>query len=392
MSFINLKPSEDISNNLLSLGGTAEVGSQELALLKVGIDSGVNLGCGLLLVKELEHERRAADSSYRVGNALALNIGSAAVAGLAHGKGLAHVSRGDEAERTDEGGGAVGKNVAVKVGRDDDVVGLGLAEELVNHRVDNLFLHLDALKLGVREGLLGRDAEETVGLGQDVGLVSHGHERALVDARVAGRADLLPAQSNLAGDGGDVAAGALRDALDGLGDLAVGGVVGLFLLDVEVLGVLADNDHVDWLGGGGDRLDGADVGVEGEALAQGDDGGGVALDGRGGGGNGAEETAVAALESLDRLLGEGDAGLLKGFPAGLEVDEVELQTEGGGESLEYAAAGGDDLLADAITGNEAYMVGGCLPLGARIMFWSGLSSGPAYRLSELSWSPLLGFN
>jgi hypothetical protein len=57
----------------------------------------------------------------------------------------------------------------------------------------------------------------------------------------------------------------LRDALDGFGDFAVGAIVGLLLFDVEVLGVLADDDEVDGVregGGGNDGLDGSDVCVE----------------------------------------------------------------------------------------------------------------------------------
>jgi hypothetical protein len=76
---------------------------------------------------------------------------------------------------------------------------------------------------------------------------------------------LLEAGGDLAGHVGDAVAGALGDALDGLCDLAVGAVVGLFFLDVQVLGVLAHDDEVDWVwegGGRGDGLDGADVGVE----------------------------------------------------------------------------------------------------------------------------------
>ena len=72
----------------------------------------------------------------------------------------------------------------------------------------------------------------------------------------------------------------LGDALDGLGDLAVGAVEGLLLLNVQVLGVLADDDQVDGVAfaaaDGG--LDGAHVGVQVELLAESDDGGRVAGD------------------------------------------------------------------------------------------------------------------
>ena len=148
-----------------------------------------------------------------------------------------------------------------------------------------------------------------------------------MNARRASLADLLPPEGDLAGHGGDAATRALRNALDGLGDLAlaVGGVVCLLLLDVQVLGVLADDNHVDRLGGGQDGLHGPDVGVQVQLLPQRDDGRAVALDGGGGGADGAEQGSVAlVLEHLDRLVREGRARLLEGLEAGLEVDELEL--------------------------------------------------------------------
>lgn len=363
----HLQPPQDILDDLGRLGRAAQVRAQQLALGQVGVDGGVDFGGGGLLVEELEHEGGAAQGGDGVGNVLAHNVGGAAVAGLADGEALADVGAGDEAEGADEGGGAVGENVAVEVGGDDDVVGLGLAEELVDHAVDDLLLDGDGVgEARGGEGGARRGAEEAVGLGQDVGLVGDGDEGALVDGGGAGGADLLAAQGNVAGHGGDAVRGALGDALDGLGDLAVGGVAGRLLLDVEVLGVLADNDHVDGLGGREDRLDGADVGVEVELLAQGDNGRRVALDGRRGGGDGAEEGTVALVaQNLDRLVGEGGAGALKRLEAGVEVGELELEAEVGGEGLEDAAAGGDDLLADAVTGDEACVVSSRRPLEAR---------------------------
>jgi hypothetical protein len=53
---------------------------------------------------------------------------------------------------------------------------------------------------------------------------------------------------------------------------------------------------------------------------------------------------------------------LEGLPAGFEVDEFELQAERGRQGLEDAAAGGDDLLADAIAGDEAWKEGRWLEL------------------------------
>lgn len=275
------------------------------------------------------------------------------MARLTNGEALTNVGAGNETKTADKSGSTIGKDIAVQVGGNNDVVGFGLAEQLVDHGVDNLLLDGDGGVLGVRQGVLGGSAEEAVGLRQNVGLVGDGNEGLAVDAGAAVLADLLAAQRNVAGHGSDAERGLFGDALDGLGDLALGGVAGGLLLDVEILGVLADNDHVDGLGGGHDGLDGTDVGVEVEALSEGDNGRGVALDGVGGRADGAEERALALVaQDIDGGVGEGRAGLLKGLEAGLEVDKVELELERGGESFEDAAAGGDDFLADAVTGDE----------------------------------------
>lgn len=275
------------------------------------------------------------------------------MARLTNGEALADIGAGNETETANEGGSTVGEDIAVQVGGNNDVVVFGLAEQLVDHGVDDLLLDGDGGVLGVGQGLLGDGAEQAVGLRQHVGLVGDGNEGLAVDAGRA-LADLLAAQRNVAGHGGNAERGLFGDALDGLGDLALGGVARRLLLDVQVLGVLAHNDHVDGLGGVQDGLDGAHVCVEVEALAQGDDGRRVALDGVGGRADGAEERALALVaQHIDGGVGQGRAGLLKGLEAGLEVDKVELELERRGERLEDAAAGGDDFLADAVTGDEA---------------------------------------
>lgn len=274
------------------------------------------------------------------------------MARLTNGEALTNVGAGNETKTADKSGSTVGEDIAVQVGGNNDVVGFGLAEQLVDHGVDNLLLDGDGRVLGVGQGVLGGSTEEAVGLRQDVGLVGDCDEGLAVDAGGV-LADLLAAQRNVAGHGGNAERGLFGDALDGLGDLALGGVARGLLLDVEILGVLADNDHVDGLGGGQDGLDGADVGIEVEALSEGDNGRGVALDGVGGRADGAEERALALVaQDIDGGIGEGRAGLFKGLEAGLEVDKVEFELERGGESFEDAAAGGDDFLADAVTGDE----------------------------------------
>lgn len=354
----HLQTPQDILNNLISSGLATQVGAQQLALLQVGINGSVDLGSSLGLLEELEHQSSASQSGNGVGNVLSLDIGSTSVARLANGEALADVGAGDETETANKSGGAVGKDIAVQVRGNNDVVGLRLAEELVDHGVDNLLLDGDGRVLWVGQGVLGGGAEEAVGLGEDVGLVGDCDEGLAVDAGGAALADLLAAQRNVAGHGGDAEGRLFGDALDGLGDLAIGGVARRLLLDVEVLGVLAHNDHVDGLGGGHDGLDGADVCVEVEALAQGDNGRRVALDGVGGRADGAEEGALALVaQDVDGGVGQRGARLLKGLEAGLEVDKVELELERRRERLEDAAAGGDDFLADAVTGDEPWRGG-----------------------------------
>lgn len=275
------------------------------------------------------------------------------MARLTNGEALTNIGAGNETETANERGSTVGKNIAVQVGGNNDVVVFGLAEQLVDHGVDDLLFDGDRGVLGIGQGLLGGGAEQAVGLRQHVGLVGDGNEGLAVDAG-RGLADLLAAQRNVTSHGGNAERGLLGDALDGLGDLALGGVARRLLLDVQILGVLAHNDHVDGLGGVQDRLDGAHVCVEIQALSQGDNGRRVALDGVRGRADGAEERALALVaQHVDGGIGQGRAGLLKGFEAGLEVDEIKLELERSGERFEDAAAGGDDFLADAVTGDEA---------------------------------------
>jgi hypothetical protein len=351
----HLQPPTNILNNLLRLRLTPHIRAQQLGLLKVRIDSLVDPRRRFLLADKLEHERSGANSSNRVRDALALNVGRRSVAGLADDKVLADVGRRHETERADEGGGAVGQDVAVEVGGDNDVVVLGLAEELVHHRVDDLLFDTDALVLGVLQSAARCLAEEAVGLREHVGLVCDCDERARVDRVAASVAHTLSAQGDVAGHGSNVERGCLGDALDSLCDLgAVGRRVRLLLLDVKVLGVFAHNDEVDIAQAAADALDRAHVGVQLHLLTQCDNGARVALCLDCGRADGTEEGTIAVrLQCLDSLLGQGGARLLERLPARLVVREGKLKTQRRGKRLEDAAAGGDDLAANAIAGNEA---------------------------------------
>ena len=203
------------------------------------------------------------------------------MAGLTNGKAVTDVGTRHETQTAHQSGSAVGQDVSVQVGGHDHVVILGLAEELVHHRVDDLLLDVHGRETLRGQGLARRLPEETVRLRQDVGLVGDGHHGVGAGGLHGNHvADLLATQGNLSGDGGNAGRCLLGDPLDGLGNLAVGGFLGLFVLDVEVLGVLPDNDHVDGvtavLAAGG--LDRTHVGVEVHLFAESDNRRGVTGD------------------------------------------------------------------------------------------------------------------
>ena len=147
-----LQPPENVREDFLGLRRTAQIRAEELALLEVGIHGSVDPGGGGLLVQELQHQGGAAQRRDGVGDALTHDVGGTPVARLADGEALADVGAGDEAERPHQGGGAIGEDVAVQIGRDDDVVVLGLAEQLVDHRVDDLLLHRHGAESGNCQG------------------------------------------------------------------------------------------------------------------------------------------------------------------------------------------------------------------------------------------------
>ena len=242
--------------------------------IQVTIDSGVDLSSGLLLTQELEHQSNTADSSNGVGDALALDVRGTAVAGLTDSEAVTNVGTGDETQAANKGSSTVGEDVTVEVRGNNNIVELGLAEELVDHGVDDLLLDEDGGELLGGKSTARGLTEETVSLREHVGLVGDG-DHGLVTGRGGGSgADVLAAERNLTGDVGDAERGLLGDTLDGLGDLAVRALDGALFLHVQVLSVLTDDDQVNGLAiaVAGGSLNGADVGVQVELLAQSDNG------------------------------------------------------------------------------------------------------------------------
>ena len=252
---------------------------------------------------------------------------------FANRKSIAYIRTWNETEGSNEGGGAIGKDVPVEVRGDDDVVGGGLAEELVDHAVDYLFVDRYRAELRLGQSRARCFAEESVGLGEDVGFMRYCYDGLGVYALDSAIAQFLPLESDGGGHGGYAVGCALGDAFYCFSDFAgaIWGGEGALFFYVEVFCVFADDDEVDWVLGGEGGLDGADVGVEVELFTEGDDGGGVAWYLFGGGADGSEEGAVTFfLERFDGFVGEGYACLLEGFVAGGEVDEGAFEVEGGG--------------------------------------------------------------
>lgn len=349
----DLQPPQHIFHNLSRSGLAAQVGSDNTSR-KGGINSSINLGRSQLQIHKLQHNTNAAHRGDGVCLVLSHNVGGTSVHRLTDRESLADIGTGDQAQGTQQAGALVGQDIAVQVGCDHDVVVLGLLDQLEGHRVHDLLLHPD-VGGDLGQGLARSSAEQAVRLREDVGLVDDGHHGALVDTARAGVAHLLPPLGDLAGHGGDAVARTAGDTLDRLGGGSAAGSVGsgVLLLDVQVLGVLTHDNHVDQLlaeQARGDALDGADVGVEVELLAKGDDGRGVALNGLGGRLYGAEQRTVAfCLEGVDGLLREGSTGLFEGLETGFEVDKGELEAQRSRQGFEEAATGRNDFLADAVT-------------------------------------------
>jgi len=244
---------------------------------------------------------------------------------LSHDKVVSGIDGWYESERTDEGGGTIPadqsafahslgqmepdhlrNDVSVEVGCDSDVKDPGrqysshmrsqktrsallrnarrrhllwLPEHPVDHRIDQLFLHLDAIVLS--PSLLldasNRLSEQTIRHTEDITLV---YNRDLWLSLPEGRNRLslfTPPHGDFKCHFPDSRTGILGD-LSGCKShfFTSGGGRHFLLFDIEAFGVFADNDHIDSVRGRdareGSGGDGSDVGVEVEMLSESYDG------------------------------------------------------------------------------------------------------------------------
>ena len=139
-----------------------------------------------------------------------------------------------------------------------------MAEELVDHGVDDLLFNTKMGVFGIGKGCAGGFAEEAIGLGEDVGFVGNGYQRFRVHALHTRLPGLLSAKRDLPSHGRDTMACAFGDAFDRFCDFAraVGGVEAALFFYVEVFCIFADDNEVNWCLSRGCSLDGSDIGVE----------------------------------------------------------------------------------------------------------------------------------
>ncbi len=328
------------------VGGTFAAGGE-------GLDDGVvDGGGGFRRAEVIEHHGCREDGGHGVGDAFTEDVGGGTVDGFEHGgeaAGGVEIGAGGEADGAGNDGGEVAEDIAEQVGCDDDIEGVGAANEVHGGGIDEEGLGGDVGELGgdVVEGAVPEDHAVALGVGLGDG------SDAFAAIAAAGEFEGVADDAFAAATGED-------RCLDG--DF-VGLVVIEEAADLRVLafGVFADDDHVDIAGvavgeRGVDAVeeDGrADVGELIEAAADGEE---QAVEGDVVGdidvADGAEEDGVVRGELFEGVGGHHGAVLEVIFGAPIKVGEVEVEGEllaGGAEDVE---GGWDDFLADAVAGDD----------------------------------------
>src|SRR5690606_33426664 len=98
-------------------------------------------------------------------------------------------------------------------------------------------------------------------------------------------------------------------------------------------------------------LDGSDIGIEIELLAEGNNWGRVAGGLDSWGRDGAKDTTITLAEGINSGIWKGSAGLFEGLETGLEVLEGELELWGL-DGFENGTTGRDDFTSNTVSGNE----------------------------------------
>lgn len=226
----------------MSLGLAAQVTGESLALGEGVEDGGLDSAGVLGETHVSQHHDGAEEQGSGVSQSLASDIRGGTVDSLEDGALITNVSRGGEAETTDQTRAHIGENVTVEVGHDKDLVVVGerVGDHLEAGVVEQLGVELDS---GVVLGDLSANVKEET--------ISHLHDGGLVNDADLGAANGLSVLESISQDS---LAGLAGDELDALDDTIDDNVLdtGIFTLSV-----LSDKDGVDIVVGGLEAGDGA---------------------------------------------------------------------------------------------------------------------------------------
>ena len=296
----------------------------------------------------IQHHDAAHGDRERIGDALSGDVGGGTMHGFEDGVHLAEVRARSDPEPTNETSAQVADHIAIEVLAEKHVELRRILHQTHAGGVDDQFLVLNVLVVGIVH-FLGTAYEEAVALLHDVRLVEH---RDLLPAATAGvfERELRDSVGRLLGR--DLEA---RD--HARGDL-------VFDPGIQPFGVLSNHHDVHILVSSVhavDRPDRSHRTVKIERLAQGD----VhrrksAADRRGAG---SLECDPDLLNGVHGFLGQ-ELGVtaIKGGDAGVAFDPVDRGAGSLKGRVDDATGGGCDLRADAVSGNEyRSMFQGCVP-------------------------------
>src|SRR5260370_10254417 len=159
-------------------GGAADVARKFAAVAVDLVNRVADLQSRLVLAKMAQHEQCGSQDGGGIGDVFPGNVGCGPVYGFKDGALVAEIRAGDKAEAADQSRAQIGKNVAVKILHQQDVVLVGVHDQLHASVVD------DVLAVGDL-GILFRDVARTsqkqsIGQLHDVGFVDGMNFLALI--------------------------------------------------------------------------------------------------------------------------------------------------------------------------------------------------------------------
>src|ERR1019366_1356571 len=317
--------------------GAAHVARQFAAVAVNLVDGVADLEGGVVLAEMAQHQQRGSQNSGGIRDISSGDVGCGTVHRFKDGALMAEIRAGDQAKSADQSSAQVGKNVAVEILHQQNIVLVGVHHQLHAGVVDDVLAVGD---LGILLGDGSRAAQkQSIGHLHDVGFVDGMDLLAIVLTRI------------LEGETRDASASLLRHDLQALHHSRDD-----FVFDARVkpFGVFADYDQIDpWVVRGNMRqvMNRPEVREEFEAPPELDvDAREAPADGRR---HRSLQSDAGALDGLGEFFRNVFLVFLKGFGAGGEAFPFELDASG----FEYANRGLGDFGADSVAGNKGYFMG-----------------------------------